>query len=247
MKTYLVVAYGFIFSFMLVVGYWLGQLPVHHLFSTSQGDNPSYPLPGTANVEQINLLLVNVKKIDDTHPELQTIWLVAINPDSPIKLIPIYPSNTQDKADDFTIASDFYLKRHGKNFNLQPSTIQLLLGQELEWDITIILDNRALASFIDTFGSIQVNGENLDRDQLAAFQYPLLEKSQSGAAFHTLMWREICWNILHSPENISKLDKNFLKHASISLSEDITNLDWVSMLKNVKIPSCEFPLYFQSP
>ena len=245
MRTTIVVAYVFVFSLSILTGYWLSQQPLLNLYPVSQTDG-AYPIPGSTNKEQINLLVAFVNKIDDAPTELKMVWMVAFNPDTPIKLIPVYPSSTQDSTKDSELSSDFILKRHEKQFILDKNFTQILHERELEWDGIIILDNRALAYLIDTFGTISVNGENLDRDQLAAYKFPEIETKQSNLTYQTLLWREICWNILHSPEDIWSLNKDFKKHASISLSEEITNLDWVTLLATVKIPSCEFPMYFQN-
>jgi hypothetical protein len=245
MKTTIVAAYVFIFSLAIVTGYWLGQKSSPSLFPTAPVDE-SYPVPGQTTVEQINLLVVFVNKIDDASPELQMLWMVAFNPGTPIKLIPVYPSSNLDAAEDSELSSKFSLIKHEKQFILNQDIIQTLEARELEWDGIIILDDRSLAHIINTFGSIRVNGDNLDRDQLAAYKFPKFETPQSNLTYQTLLWREICWNILHSPENISKLDKDFNKHTSLTLSDEISNQDWVSMLTRVKIPSCEFPMYFQN-
>jgi hypothetical protein len=245
MRITIIVAYVFVFSLSILTGYWLSQQPLPNLFPSSKADE-IYPLSGSTNTEQINLLVVFVKKIDDASTELQTVWMVAFNPDTPIKLIPVYPSSTQDSTKDSELSSNLILRRYEKRFILDQEIIQILHARELEWDGIIILDNRALAYLIDTFGSIRVNGENLDRDQLAAYKFPKIETKQSNLTFQTLLWREICWNILHSPEDISKLNADFKKHSSVSLSEEISNQDWVALLANVKIPSCEFPMYFQN-
>lgn len=245
MRTAIVVAYVFVFSLSIVTGYWLSQQPLPNLYPASQ-DDATYPIPGSKNTEQTNLLVVFVNKIDDAPTELQMVWMVAFNPDTPIKLIPVYPSSTEGSVKDSELSSNIILRRHEKQFILDQDITQILHERELEWDGIIILDNRALAYIIDTFGSVSVNGENFDRDQLAAYKYPESETKQSNLTYQTLLWREICWNILHSPEEISNLNKDFKKHSSISLSEEISSQDWVTLLANVKIPSCEFPMYFQN-
>jgi hypothetical protein len=245
MRAAIVVAYVFVFSLSIVTGYWLSQQSLPNLYPASQ-DVDNYPVPGSTNTEQVNLLVVFVNKIDDAPSELQMVWMVAFNPDTPIKLIPVYPSSTEDLEKDSELSSNFILRRHEKQFILDQNLTQILRERELEWDGIIILDNRALAYIIDTFGSIRVNGENLDRDQLADFKFPEIETKQSNLTYQTLLWREICWNILHSPENIPNLKNDFKKHSSITLSEEISNQDWVTLLANVKIPSCEFPMYFQN-
>jgi hypothetical protein len=245
MRTAIVVAYVFVFSLSIVTGYWLSQQAFPNLYPASQDDD-TYPMPGSTNTEQTNLLVVFVNKIDDAPTELQMVWMVAFNPDTPIKLIPVYPSSTEGSVKDSELSSNFILRRHEKQFLIDQDITQILHKRELEWDGIIILDNRALAYIIDTFGSIRVNGDNLDRDQLAAYKFPEIETKQSNLTYQTLLWREICWNILHSPEDISNLNKDFKKHSSISLSEEISSQDWVTLLANVKIPSCEFPMYFQN-
>ena len=245
MRTTIVVAYVFVFSLSILTGYWLSQKLLPNLYPASQTDG-IYPIPGSTNTEQINLLVAFVNKIDDAPTELKMVWMVAFNPDTPIKLIPVYPSSTIDSTKDYELSSNFILRRHEKQFILDQDLTQILHERDLDWDGIIILDNRALAYIIDTFGSIRVNGDNLDRDQLAAYKFPEIEAKQSNLTYQTLLWREICWNILHSPEDISSLNKDFKKHSSISLSEKISNQDWVTLLASVKIPSCEFPMYFQN-
>jgi len=245
MRTAIVVVYAFVFSLSLVTGYWVSQQPFPNLYPASQDDD-NYPIPGSINTEQVNLLVVFLNKIDDAPTELQMVWMVAFNPDTPIKLIPVYPSSTEDLVKDSELSSNFILRRHEKQFILDQGITQILHERELEWDGIIILDYRALAYIIDTFGSIRVNGENLDRDQLVVYKFPEIVTKQSNLTYQTLLWREICWNILHSPENISKLNNDFKKHSSITLSEEISNQDWVTLLAKVKIPSCEFPMYFQN-
>jgi len=245
MRATIVVAYVFVFSLSILAGYWLSQQPLPNLIPSSQPDDND-PLPGNTNTDQINLLVVFVNKIDDTSPELQMVWMVAFNPDTPIKLIPVYPSSTQDSTNDSELSTKLILQRYEKRFKLDQDIIQILHARDLEWDGVIILDNRALAYIIDTFGSIRINGGSLDKDQLAAYKFPKIEAKQSNLTYQTLLWREICWNILHSPEDISKLNTDFQKHSSVSLSEEISNQDWVALLANVKIPSCEFPMYFQN-
>jgi hypothetical protein len=245
MRTAIVVAYVFVFSLSIVTGYWLSQQPLPNLSPASIEDN-NYPVPGSTNTEQTNLLVIFVNKIDEAPTEVHMVWMVAFNPGSPIKLIPVYPTTTEGSAKDSELFSNFILSRYEKQFILDQDITQILHERDLEWDGIIILDNRALAYLIDTFGSIRINSENLDRDQLAAYKFPEFETKQLNLTYQTLLWREICWNILHSPENISNLNKDFKKHSSISLSEEISSQDWVTLLSNVKIPSCEFPMYFQN-
>jgi hypothetical protein len=245
MRATIVVAYVFVFSLSILTGYWLSLRLLPDLYPVPQADT-AYPVPGGTNTEQINLLVFFVNKIDETPTELQMVWMVAFNPGTPIKFIPVYPSSTQDSAKDSELTSNPIIKRHDNRFILDQVITQILRERGLEWDGIIILDNRALAYIIDTFGSIRVSGENLDREQLAAYKFPEIETKQSNLTYQTLLWREICWNILHSPEDIPNLNKDFNKHSSISLSEEISNQDWVTLLANVKIPSCEFPMYFQN-
>ena len=246
MKTMIAFAYAFIFSLSIVTGYRLGQKSTPAPIPPSVQATETFPLPGQEITEQINLLVVFVNRIEAASTELQMMWMVAFNPDAPISLLPVYPSVTQDYVKDSELASKFILQKQGKQFSLDQSFTQMLQAQGLEWDGVVILDNRALAYMIDTFGTIRVNNEILDRDQLAAYKFPGDDAKQSNLTYQTLLWREICWNILHSPEEIPKLNKDFTNHASVTLLETISKQDWVALLSSVKIPSCEFPMYFQN-
>jgi len=245
MRASLAAGYAFVFTLSALVGYWLGQKTTPQLSSINQAD-AVFPLPSIPNAGQINLLLVNVKQLDNLRPNLQVIWLVAFNPDTPIKLIPVFPSYTQDPVKDTELLKIFGLKKNGAHFDLNASTVQILEDRGLEWDGSIVLDNRALANFIDAFGSIKLGEDTLDRDQLASYKFPMFKTSQLSLTFHTLLWREVCWNILHSPGNISNLSSEFKKHASVAFSEEVAGQDWITLLTNVKIPSCEFPMFFQA-
>jgi hypothetical protein len=246
MKKTIVLAYAFIFTLSIVIGYWLGQkfslVPTPPIMQTID----SFPLPSQETTEQINLLVVFVNRIDIASTKLQMIWMVAFNPDAPIKLLPVYPSATQDYVKDSELASKFNIQKQEKQVILDQEFTQILQTQGLDWDGVIILDNRAMAYIIDNFGTIRVNDETVDRDQLAAYGFPGDDAKQSNLNYQTLLWREICWNILHSPEEIPNLNKDFNKHASVTLLEKISKQDWVALLENVKIPSCEFPMYFQN-
>jgi hypothetical protein len=246
MKTTIVFAYAFIFTLSIVIGYWLGQKSTPVPLPPIVQNTETFPLPGQEITEQINLLVVFVNRIDAASTGLQMIWMVAFNPDAPIKLLPVYPSATQDYEKDSELKSKFNLQKQEKQFILDQGFIQMLQAQELEWDGVIILDNRAMAYIIDTFGTIRLNDKILDRDQLAAYRFPGDDAKQSNLTYQTLFWREICWNILHSPEDIPKLNKDFNKHASVTFLAKISKQDWVALLASVKIPSCEFPTYFQN-
>jgi len=245
MKVSLIVGYMFVFALSVLAGFWLGHQPIPQLNQVVQTE-VVLPLPYTTDTGQISLILVNVKQLTTKRPELQVIWMVAFNSDTPIKLIPIYPSYNQDPTNDIELSQTFGLLKTRKGYELDKTTIRKLEARGFVWDGSVVLDNRALAYFIDAFGFIKVGEDTLDRDQLASFNFPLSQTNQLSLTFNTLLWREVCWNILHSPEDINNLNSNFKKHASINFSEPISGLDWITLLSNVKIPSCEFPMYFQN-
>jgi hypothetical protein len=245
MRTILAVGYVFFFVISALAGYGLSQQTLSPISPATQSDT-DFPLPNTFESKQINLLLVNVRQLDDKRPGLQVIWLVALNPNTSIKLIPIYPTDSQDQRSNLSLSKIFGLKKTGAHFTLNKTSLDFLQKLGLEWDGTIILDNRALAYFIDTFGAIRVGENTVDRDTLASFKFPIFEDSQLSLTYHTLFWREICWNILHSPENIVELNSDFRKHISATFTEKYSEQDWVELLSKVRIPSCEFPMYFKT-
>jgi len=245
MRNFLVAGYVLIFALSAWVGYGLGQQSISQIPRVTPTDL-EFPLPDTSETRQMNLLLVNVKQLKHSQPVLQAIWMVAFNPDTPIKLIPIYPSYPEDSTNDAELSKIFDLIKAGGLFGLDQATTLKLQERGLEWDGSIILDNRALAYFIDAFGPIKVGGETLDRDELASYKFPAFETRQLSMTYNTLLWREICWNILHSPEDILNLNSQFNKHIGVNFIEEVTGQDWVALLSNVKVPSCEFPMYFQA-
>ena len=243
MRTALAVGYVLIFSLSLLAGYRVSQYIISP--SLNQSDTPFSP-PNLERTRQLNLLVVNVDQLEEKRPGLQVIWMVAFNPTTSIKMIPVYPSYIQDPSSDLSLSKTFGLKKNGTHFELNANTGQVLQKRGLEWDGIVILDNRALAYFIDAFGSIRVGEDLLDRDVLAAFKLPYPKNEQARLDFHTLLWREICWNILHSPENISALNNDFSKHASVLISKKVSEQAWVELLSSVRVPSCEFPMYFRA-
>lgn len=245
MRTFLVAGYALIFALSAWVGYGLGKQTISPIPPVTQTDS-EFPLPEPSETRQMQLLLVNVKQLNHSQSVLQAIWMVAFNPDTPIKLIPIYPSYSEDSANDEELSKIFGLNKEGKHFDLDQATTLKLQERGLEWDGSIVLDNRALAYFIDAFGSIKVGEETLDRDELASYKFPTFETKQMSLTYNTLLWREICWNILHSPEDILNLNSQFYKHIGVNFIEEVSGQDWVALLSNVKVPSCEFPMYFQA-
>ena len=243
MKISLVVGYIFAFALSALAGYWLGLQIAPQIFVSEA--ITGLPLPDAAQAGQFNLLLTQVKQLDNKQPDLQVIWLVAIKSDAPIQLIPIFPSSAQSPAKDAELSQIFGLNKHGARFELSAETIKYLQGRGLFWEGSIVLDSQALADFIDAFGKINLKEETLDADQLAGYQFPLFDNTQQSLTFQTLLWREICWNILHSPANIPELSRDFRKHASWVFSKEITNQDWVALLSAVEVPSCEFPMFRQ--
>jgi hypothetical protein len=236
---------GYIFAFVLSVlaGYWLGQQFAPQTLVSET--NTDFASPGAAEAGQINILLTQVNQLNTKHPGLQVIWLVAIKPNTPIQLIPIFPFATLSPAKDAELAQIFGLKKRGSRFDLTAKTAEYIRGRGLTWEGSIVLESRALADFINTFGKINLKEETLDPDQLAANQFPMFETAQQSLTFHTLLWREICWNILHSPANIPELSRDFRKHASWVFSKEIDQQDWAALLSSVEVPSCEFPMYHQ--
>lgn len=243
MKATLVLGYLLAFALTFVAGYWLGEqfAPELPLVDSGTGSPETVAVP----TGQVNLLLTHVQQLETRQPGLQIIWLIAIKPDTSIQLVPIFPSAPQNAGRDSELSQVFNLKKHGSRFELDANTITYLHEKGLVWDGMIVMDSRALADFIDTFGQIEINGETLDRHQLAANKLPAFETSQKDLTFQTLLWREVCWNILHSPANLPDLSRDFKKHASWSFSKEIEQLDWISLLSSVKVPSCEFPMFQQ--
>jgi hypothetical protein len=239
----LIVALGYLFAFTVtaVAGLWLGGQAASQIPATEVRQSPA--LSKSPPAGQFNLLITHVQHLETRQPGLHMIWLVAIQPDTPIQFIPIYPSSPNNPGKDSELSQIFRLKRHGSHFVLDTTLTESLEERGVVWDGTIIMDSRALADFIETFGQIQVNGINLDQRQLAANQFPDFETTQQSLTFQTLLWREICWNILHSPAYIPDLSPKFKKHASWFFSQEIENLDWIALLSSANVPSCEFPLF----
>lgn len=244
MKHFLVAGYALIFAVSIWVGFSVSQQTIPLIPRETQAE-PSFPVPGTIESSSMKLIVVSVKQLKYSHPDLQIIWMVAFNPETPIKLIPIYPTYDEPALDDELLDS-FGLERDGRSFTLNEATSLILHERGLDWDGAIALDNRALAYLIDAFGPIKIEGKKLDRDELADYKFPDFSNKQLGLTFNTLMWREICWNILHSPENISSLNPQFEKHMRANFSDEVAGQDWITLLSSVIVPSCEFPMYFRT-
>jgi hypothetical protein len=238
-------AFGYIFAFVITVvaGYWLGGHYAPEI-SAAQARTGS-PQSETVLIGQFNLLLTQVQHLETRRPGLQVIWLVAIKPETPIQFIPIFPSAPQNPTRDSELSQIFGLRKHGFGFELDGNLIKYLQERGLVWDGSIIVDSRALADFIATFGQIKVDGESLDSHQLAENKFPVFDTAQQSLTFQTLLWREVCWNVLHSPANIPDLSLDFKKHASWIFSNEINHQDWMALLSSVEVPSCEFPMFQQ--
>ena len=100
-------------------------------------------------------LVVTVDDLPGRSPLLKGIWLVTMPNEQPLwMIVPVYPASLKGgDEEDTRLAQAFSLGRRG---SLGMKFRSLLHERNIGWDSVVVLDEHALAGYIDLLGGVEI-------------------------------------------------------------------------------------------
>ena len=204
--------------------------------------------------QQRNILIIGVDHLDNTSPELESVWLLLYLPDLPhVTLMPIYPEVVRN-IDGAQIQADRSLEqafRLGSDSLLSPAFEDVLKGKGLWWHNYIILDQVAIVDLIDAIGGLktinarnQQGGENISGVRAFAHMATVKENPRAALQSQAQLAQYMCRTLPNVGLNLSRVDtllSVLTSHLETNLEPEQVIDDFNSMLSNGGGLVCEFP------
>jgi len=225
------------FFISLLAGFSAGEWFFNGKNEVTQRISPdkSYPI---IPIDQENIWLIAVDRINISKPKIEGIWLLAYIPNyTTIKPLPLFPSNNSKQdaeitsafslTSDHKIAQQFwdFLKKHG-----HPAHDYILFDEE------------AAISIINIYGGVSIQGKNLTGLEALQKIPKTWNNPQESLRGQVIIMDSICKSIFNkrTVPNMDLLHKDIGNHISSNLDLGEKSQEWQKMLKSGSNNVCDF-------
>jgi hypothetical protein len=178
---------------------------------------------GSASEVYQKTLLVVVDKLPGRSPHLKGVWLVAIPDEQPVwQLAPVYPASLKGgDEEDAKLARSFKLGWHG---SLGKEFSHMLRERGIKWDSLVVLDETALAGYIDLMGGVGIGSGRLGGSQAVTHVLDSEISSLKSVLAQAVLIRSLCHQSIALFRDVDPLaaHERFAGH----IYSDHTVMDW---------------------
>jgi hypothetical protein len=188
--------------------------------------------------KQENIWIIVVDRLNIATPKIVGIWLFAYIPNyTSIKPLPLYPSdNSQQDAD---LVNAFRVTSDRK---VAPEFWNYLQNHNYPAQDYIVFDEIAVASIINIFGGVSVQGKHLSGLEALA-QLPKTWDDPRGSLHGQItLMDSVCKSILnsHTFPDMFKLQIDVRKHITSNLDMGKKSKEWQTMIASGNRKVCDF-------
>jgi hypothetical protein len=237
--------YAAVSAVFLVLGAWAGasfaKWPSIQTMLTEEEAGQNATLTDTG---QRNLLIIGVDSLDREDPRLESLWLLLYLPGrSPVTCMPLYPGVSRaGSLEENPFVQAFGLDRSGKP---EPAFFDRLRHEQVWWSGYVLLDEYALAAFIDHLGGLEMDGRRMDGVQ-ALQGIPQPWQDRAGAlGGQVALLRSICRRAgARMPEQVELAGylEQTNRHLLADIDLELEIQEWLGAAGPQPALECEFPL-----
>lgn len=183
-------------------------------------------------VDQVNFLIIKVDSLQAEQPRLENLWWLLHKRQGSLNLVSLYPSLQEDANADALLQANFGISQETGGYQLDPSFVELLHAQELNWQGFLILDQVAFQELVG-------NQTLSTLERTAPLPYP-------EPARQLIQWRLFCrknlqssWQMPAQNPWVSTLDQ---QHLSFGPTPSLGLEIWQQIMSDTPTNTCSFPV-----
>lgn len=197
--------------------------------------------------EQVSFFVVHISSPAESPTSLKGIWWVALTPQAPIILQPIYPmpgtmSETVKKLADSFIPLDGGDWRTLEQFtDLEVGFFTELTQMNVPAQGFILADDEALAILIDLLGGISLEGNMSSGRQVVSALPDAQATPGSAIRLQTELWNGLCKKAVFtgSSQMFSLVQSELQRHIYTSPDFPLDLAAWQAYITSTNIPGCK--------